>query len=407
MDRKRQKTNEGKDILSNLPEQIISQILSCLPLRDAVRTSVLSKKWISRWTCLTKLELNDQTFYHGRKKTGKQHFIDFMNRSLLLASSSVQSLILVIRNKHDPLVFNTWIANILMSRNLKKLDLRYPHHDLNLSPLSSHYLFQKNNYYRKELILKMGGCAIRIPESTSYSFIHFSRLELLDLSGITFTHHSKDVNLSCPVLKELKTRNCYWLRVKCVTFTVPLLESFSIEHSSIAVSKSGEESLDNYAAMIKICAKQLTEFTCGGDMLEDVVFGDPSSTKGATANITLQRPEKVNLQQTQIRISKLFKQLIQIKCLKLVGTEVLAKCEVSLKSLPWLKMLTHLELDLVNAQVLLGLLHMSPVIRTLEFKGISNKFEKEILNSAGVPKCLLSTLEVVKFGRIHGNEHEL
>ncbi|MED6224196.1 hypothetical protein PIB30_081584 [Stylosanthes scabra] len=224
----------------------------------------------------------------------------------------------------------------------------------------------------------MGRCAIRIPEPSSYSFIHFSSLELLDLSGITFIHHLKDVNLNCPVLKELKTKNCYWLRVKCVTFTVPLLQRFSIKHTSSAdESRSDEESLDNYASVIKICAKMLTEFTCGGYMLEDVVFGDQSSTKGATANITLRRPENV-----------------------------LAQCKVSLKTFPWLKMLTHLELDLVSAQVLLGLLHMSPVIRTLEFKGIS-KFEKEILNSAGVPKCLLSTLEVVKFGRIHGSEHEL
>ncbi|XP_049405437.1 F-box/FBD/LRR-repeat protein At1g13570-like [Solanum stenotomum] len=33
------------DVLSNLHEKIIDHILVCLPLRDAVRTSILSKKW--------------------------------------------------------------------------------------------------------------------------------------------------------------------------------------------------------------------------------------------------------------------------------------------------------------------------------------------------------------------------
>ncbi|XP_057724072.1 F-box/LRR-repeat protein At5g38396-like [Arachis stenosperma] len=405
MDRKRQKSNEGKDIMSNLPEQIMSQILSCLPIRDAVRTSVLSKTWIGRWTCVTKLELNEHIFYHGKKKTGKQHFIDFVNRSLLLTeSSSVQSFILVIFNKHDPSVVNTWMANIL-GRRVKKLDLRLDH-DLNLSALSSHNLFMKNKYYMEELVLHMSRCAIRIPTpSYSYGYFHFSNLEFLDLSGITFTFHLKDVRLSCPVLKELKTKNCYWLRVKCVTFEVPLLERFSVEHGS-SKAVSGEESLNNFAAMIKICSSRLTEFTWGGYMLEDLVFADPSSAKGATANIILRRPKNVTLQETQIRISRLFKQFTQVKCLNLVGTQVLAECKVSLTTLPWMKMLTSLELDLVNGETLLGLLHMSPVIRTLEFTGIS-MFEKEILNSAAVPKCLLSTLEVVKFGRIHGSEHEL
>ncbi|XP_072081701.1 F-box/LRR-repeat protein At4g14103-like [Arachis hypogaea] len=320
MDRKRQKSDEGKDIMSNLPEQIISQILSCLPIRDAVRTSVLSKTWIGRWTCVTKLELDEHIFYHGKKKTGKQHFIDFMNRSLLLIeSSSVQSLILAISNKYDPSVVNTWMANIL-SRRVKKLDLRLDH-DLNLSALSSHCLFMKNEHYIEELVLKMSRCAIRIP-TPSYGHFRFSNLKFLDLSGIIFTYHLKDVRLSCPVLKELKTKNCYWLRVKCVTFEVPLLERFSVKHSSSSRAVSGEESLNNFAAMIKICSSRLTEFTWRGYMLEDLVFGDPSSAQGATANIILRRPQNVTLQETQIRISKLFKQFTQVKCLNLVGTQV-------------------------------------------------------------------------------------
>jgi hypothetical protein len=38
---------------------LISHILSFLPTRDAVRTSVLSKKWLDNWTFITKLDFDD------------------------------------------------------------------------------------------------------------------------------------------------------------------------------------------------------------------------------------------------------------------------------------------------------------------------------------------------------------
>lgn len=39
-------------------------------------------------------------------------------------------------------------------------------------------------------------------------------------------------------------------------------------------------------------------------------------------------------------------------------------------------------------------------------QGIS-KFDQELLNSTLVPDCLASTLQVVKFERVNGYEHEL
>ncbi|XP_076907988.1 F-box/FBD/LRR-repeat protein At1g13570-like [Bidens hawaiensis] len=47
------------DIISNIPQNIIESILSRMPLRDAVRTSVLSKKWRYSWRGMPRL-----TFTH-------------------------------------------------------------------------------------------------------------------------------------------------------------------------------------------------------------------------------------------------------------------------------------------------------------------------------------------------------
>ena len=88
---KRHKINEGEGTLSKLPEPLVSHILSFLPTKDAVRTSVLSKKWQFRWTFITKLDLDDTVFYK-RKSGGKMYFVNFVYRALLLTKSNKRTL---------------------------------------------------------------------------------------------------------------------------------------------------------------------------------------------------------------------------------------------------------------------------------------------------------------------------
>ncbi|KAM0007030.1 putative F-box domain-containing protein [Helianthus debilis subsp. tardiflorus] len=46
------------DRLSMLPEDILSRILSLMPTKYAVRTSVLSKRWRYTWTSVTNLDFD-------------------------------------------------------------------------------------------------------------------------------------------------------------------------------------------------------------------------------------------------------------------------------------------------------------------------------------------------------------
>ncbi|MCE3216130.1 hypothetical protein HAX54_005040 [Datura stramonium] len=48
----------NRDIISDLPGEVINLILMRLPLRDAVRTSILSRKWRYNWAKLPKLTLD-------------------------------------------------------------------------------------------------------------------------------------------------------------------------------------------------------------------------------------------------------------------------------------------------------------------------------------------------------------
>ncbi|CAH9103660.1 unnamed protein product [Cuscuta europaea] len=51
--------NYHHDIISNLPECLRMAILTCLPLLEAVRTSVLSSNWKYTWTKLSHIKLDD------------------------------------------------------------------------------------------------------------------------------------------------------------------------------------------------------------------------------------------------------------------------------------------------------------------------------------------------------------
>ena len=50
------------DVLSNLPDSVIDDILTRLPLRKIVRTSILSRKWRYNWHRLPQLKF-DQTLW--------------------------------------------------------------------------------------------------------------------------------------------------------------------------------------------------------------------------------------------------------------------------------------------------------------------------------------------------------
>ncbi|GAU27360.1 hypothetical protein TSUD_55130 [Trifolium subterraneum] len=69
-------------------------------------------------------------------------------------------------------------------------------------------------------------------------------------------------------------------------------------------------------------------------------------------------------------------------------------------------MLSDLDLACVSGKVLLVLLQKTPVINTLVLKDISS-IDQELLNSAVVPDCLASSLQVVKFEFVNCDQHEL
>ena len=79
-------TDDYKDIISNLPDSLLCHILSFLPIRDSVSTSILSSRWRPLWTVVPVLyldqrELGEELF---DESNGKFKFVDIVSRIMTL-----------------------------------------------------------------------------------------------------------------------------------------------------------------------------------------------------------------------------------------------------------------------------------------------------------------------------------
>jgi len=323
---KKHKVNE--DIISKLPDSLITHILSCVPTKDAARTSVLSKRWIDCWTFITKVNLDDSVFYSPKRKKksgGKTHFINFVNRALLLTkSNSAESFSLVITNKYDISLLNTWISCIL-KRNVKKLSISTKL-ELPFSAYTSHILFNYS-YKLEELVLEMRYCSIKVPPCSSYYTCSFGSLNVIKLCGIIFTM-DESLGILFRTLKKFEMKNCCWLSTDDVTLELnaPLLESVLIKQDLMSVNR------EPHSCKIKFSASCMKEFTyCGYGMSQAIILSDPSAARNASAKILLDNNSFGNslhnsfgnsVQETQSCASLLLKQFSQVKCMEFCGSEV-------------------------------------------------------------------------------------
>ncbi|RHN75276.1 putative F-box domain, leucine-rich repeat domain, L domain-containing protein [Medicago truncatula] len=290
---KRQKSNKGQDLISNLPDHIIGCVLSFLPTKDAVSTSVLSKRWIYLWTFITKLDFDD-IGYCSSNEIRKACFVDFVDRVLLrLNSEHIRSFSLKMSEKYDSSYINKWIS-IVINLRVRKLRV-YLQNDL---AVSSDPLLKCQSL--EELVLSR--CAI-----TLSTFVCLSSLAVLNLYCIIIScsssNDSKTLTLNFPVLRKFVTFGCILSGVKSVILQVPLLEVVSISYHPFYRTSHAE---------IKFYASRIATFCYYGHMSDTILFEGHSV---ASADITLYNKNKKSPQEIGIFVCKLLS--INPECLKL------------------------------------------------------------------------------------------
>ncbi|KAF7123844.1 hypothetical protein RHSIM_Rhsim12G0068200 [Rhododendron simsii] len=245
------KQRSTSDIISNLPSYIVENILKYLPLRDAVRTSVLSRRWRYKWVTLPQLVFDHNQFFLNSGDLEKIKAIIY--RVLLLHQGPLVKFELSYPPFGSCMDIENWIL-MLLKKNIQKFTLRL---DVNL-----YYEFPCQLFSFLQLKhLNLCYCIFKPPPA----FKGFSRLVDLKLCSVRIAPKMFEQFISnCPLLERLSLSYCtkfdfliinapnlkhffFCGTLKSVSFkNTPLLAVVSIELFSLdGTVKRPEENADS------------------------------------------------------------------------------------------------------------------------------------------------------------------
>lgn len=183
----------GPDLISDLPQSIIEGILSRLPIRDAVRTSILSSKWRYKWSIITELVFDEKcvTQYNDRGLM-ETSLVKFITRTLFLHQGPIHKFQLSTMHLQCCPDIDQWIL-FLSRKNIKELVLELGEGEWFRVPSC---LFNCSKLTRLELFR----CEFDPPPS----FKGFLSLRSLNLHQVLVTPEAiESLISSCPLLESL------------------------------------------------------------------------------------------------------------------------------------------------------------------------------------------------------------
>ncbi|KAL0725858.1 hypothetical protein Bca4012_040457 [Brassica carinata] len=208
-----------EDMIGQLDENLILEILSLVPIKTAVSTSVLSKEWQSRWKSVPKLN-----FYSEDYQSELQTFSQTVHKSLLSYEPKVlESFHLSFgSDKADAVDVVHWIKTAF-ALNLRTLVLEFL-----LEPFEVDYFVFTSSLCTCDTLvtLKLGSLIlVDIPAPGS-----MKSLKTLHLILAFYTNDESICNLlsGCPRLEELVVERTYESTVKFFTIKVPSLQRLRI-----------------------------------------------------------------------------------------------------------------------------------------------------------------------------------
>nr|POF27507.1 f-box/lrr-repeat protein [Quercus suber] len=187
-----------EDIISSLPDSILCHILSFLPVRDSVATSVLSNRWKPLWILVPVLDLDHYNL--SKKRRGQTFsFVDTVVRIWTLRNAiSIPTPLRKLRiswcDDCLPLFVDSLVRATIPKGALQQLDL-------NIYSSKQPLELPRSVFFCKTLVvLKLKGTLLLNPPSAST----FPTLEILLLDSVRYANCDSLSTLlaSSPVLQE-------------------------------------------------------------------------------------------------------------------------------------------------------------------------------------------------------------
>ncbi|XP_062023584.1 F-box/FBD/LRR-repeat protein At1g13570-like isoform X1 [Rosa rugosa] len=190
------------DRISGLPNDVTEKILSCLPLREAVRTSVLSSKWRYKSAMLQDLEFDDSSWGRSQNREFDDddylEFVNMIDHVLLVHIVPIRKFKLCctmdVVAARD---IDRWITHLSRNSIKELIIMLWEDHGYNI-PFS---VFSCQGLVHLELLK----CLLKPPST----FKGFKSLKSLQLHAVDVTQDVFENLIRCsPLLERLTLRHC-------------------------------------------------------------------------------------------------------------------------------------------------------------------------------------------------------
>ncbi|KAH0654542.1 hypothetical protein KY290_032818 [Solanum tuberosum] len=263
---RRKQPKNSVDRISNLPIEIIRQIHSCLPRIDAVKTSILSKKWQRIWASHPRILLDEIDFgadysrYTVTDKPKRDAFLTYLIKSLESRerpseyNCDVDKLFLrmTVENSSVELLVNKWIS-FALENSIKRLCL-------SLKTIYRDYYYLRGVAFCADTLVDL---IISDCEITNCSF-KLPALKLLFLLVVCIEDHDfKNLIAGCPRIEQLRIQETEKLRT--IVVSNPNLEFFGVQllcsDGKIRIESANLHSLEFISFSMNLCEVEITSTT--------------------------------------------------------------------------------------------------------------------------------------------------
>jgi hypothetical protein len=307
---KRQKLSEEQGIdgnskcIGNLPDAVLRHIISFLPIKDAVRTSVVSKRWKSLWTS------NPILCFWKTLPAKRTLLMNFVERVICLRDDSdIKEFTLHCDVQGDASRVKSWIT-AAVRHNVQSLCIC-------LSKLRGQFSLPRCVFTCETLesfFLDMP-CILKVPP-----IICFSNLKVLSIQSVTFSddYTIQPLFSGLQVLEVLSLEKCRWVCVKVLSISAPKLHSLTIDEADMQNRSDCE---------VMIYGANLKEFYYAGEFFNEYWFYNSLSLEIAGINVTR---SDGRARQVAYRMFKVLIGLPNVKDMRLYGSAVEVRLLLSL-----------------------------------------------------------------------------
>ncbi|XP_041023342.1 putative FBD-associated F-box protein At5g56700 isoform X1 [Juglans microcarpa x Juglans regia] len=257
------KIDEDECSITDLGDALLGLILSYLPTKDAVKTSVLAKIWQHQWMSISNLEFREEA------QDDRALFVNFVERVLLLReSSAITKFFLECGVRYDSSRISSWVSTAVKHK-VQELDLCF-------REIREPLVLPRCVFTCKSLLQLKIGQLNEIYDLKVPSSVCFSSLKILTLRRVRFPddYSAKTLLSGCPVLEELNLIGCCWDNVKAVCISGSRLKNLTIKEMCI---KNGICYHHNVDTEFVICGVKLEYFCYSGSLNHNYGFSHSSS----------------------------------------------------------------------------------------------------------------------------------